>query len=401
MLIQYTQSKKLSFITIAFLILGLSILSAMPAQAGEKFIGPKGGEIYAGNNSYLIIPAGALGDEAAALEALDNAIALLEDQYAYIDGLSTVKNHPSGEWAWVGCKSIARSRSKSVKKYSNSAKTEHTKGRAEDAWEDANKALTRLDYLRTYVADSRADAKIGIIAHDKIQQQNDQIEQELTFAGSQLGKEIEAESDRVVITIDDAATVSGLNTALSLIDSQYTYIKQLSKKDDGSGEWATSTRRASTYNKNKWVGIKVKWALNEHNMGDSEDTLDKTGDALDKLDELDAYIDSCVNVGKMGSVARDKIRAYSDEIRATLEEVISLHYATLVFEFGPHGTEFLVSAELVVPWDNILCNDGLFWYSEDDGETLDLIDIDFFIDEVNETVDFFIDHFSIYYYRRR
>ena len=83
---QSTNYRKFSFyITIVSLVLGLSFLSTMPAQAITEFIGPEGGEINAGHDSYLIVPEGAMGDLAAALNALDNAIALLEDQYAYID----------------------------------------------------------------------------------------------------------------------------------------------------------------------------------------------------------------------------------------------------------------------------------------------------------------------------
>ncbi|MBC8232719.1 hypothetical protein H8E77_24485 [bacterium] len=84
-----------------------------------------------------------------------------------------------------------------------------------------------------------------------------------------------------------------------------------------------------------------------------------------------------------------------------LELVESLHYETLVFEFGPEGTEFLIPTELVIPWEEIEYNDGLFWYSGDDGEIIDLIDMEYFIDDVNETVHFLIDHFSSYYYPRR
>ena len=115
MFIQNTNHKKFSkkfsfYITIAFLILGLSILSTM---AGEKLIGPGGGGIHAGYESSLIVPEGALtdetliatdsfeeiitsdGDEATILSELNTAISLLDSQRAYINGLSTKKNHPS------------------------------------------------------------------------------------------------------------------------------------------------------------------------------------------------------------------------------------------------------------------------------------------------------------------
>jgi len=283
MLMQNTYRKKLCFfITIAFLILGLSVLSTMPAQAApvKKFIGPKGGEMDAHHNSYFIVPEGGLGDEAAFLDALDNAIALLEIQYAYIDGLSTVEDDPSGEWVKAGrTKDSTLKKSKAAKDKSNKSKQKHQEDKAQDAWKEAKNALKELDKLRERVEELLEDSKMGAIAHDNIQSQSDQIELELTVAESQSGKEIQADSFEDVITFDDET----------------------------------------------------------------------------------------INV--------------------------------LVFEFYPNGTEFLVSAELVVPWDEIIYHDVLFWYSED-GELIELIDLDYFIDDENETVIFFINHFSHYYYRR-
>ena len=61
----------------------------------------------------------------------------------------------------------------------------------------------------------------------------------------------------------------------------------------------------------------------------------------------------------------------------------------------------LVPAELVVPWDEIIYSDALFWYSGDGGEVVNVIDLGYWIDDVNETVHFFIFHFSQYYYNRR
>ncbi|MBC8235768.1 hypothetical protein H8E77_39980 [bacterium] len=98
--------------TISLLILSL-MLTSLTAQASPnlEFIGPEGGDINAKHNSYLLVPEGALGDLTAALDALDNAIALLETQYAYIDGLSTVIDDPSGEWVKGTTKSYVRSKS--------------------------------------------------------------------------------------------------------------------------------------------------------------------------------------------------------------------------------------------------------------------------------------------------
>jgi ribosomal protein L17 len=402
MLLQNTHFKRLSFTTIAFLI-GLSFLFTISAQAApvKKFIGPEGGEMDCHHNSYLIVPAGAIGDESIALEALDNAILLLEDQYVYIDTLSIVENDPSGEWVKSGDKGSTRNKSEDAKDKSKESKQKRLDNRAKDSWDKANDALTKLDELRIHIAKLLADSKMGAVAHDNIQQQSDPIEQELVFAESQLGEELIADSFEIVIALDSEMILADLNNALALLDSQWVYIDGLSIViDDPSGEWAKDGDRKSTLGKNEDVKDEVIKALDKHNQENDEDALKETRDALAKLDELAEHIDKLVTEGKMGSVARDNIRAYSDDIRIALESVEYLHYETLLFEFGPEGTEFIVPAELVVPWEEILYNDALFWYSAD-GEVIDLIDLDYIIDEVAETVHFIINHFSYYYYSRR
>ncbi|MBC8232717.1 hypothetical protein H8E77_24475 [bacterium] len=106
MLVQQ-QQPKLRYITIVFLIIGLSFLSTVsvwgkPPKGG---IGPEGGTVDVGHDSYLIIPAGALVEEvnitadsfdcaipidsAGIVAALNQALSLLDSQYAYIQQLPT------------------------------------------------------------------------------------------------------------------------------------------------------------------------------------------------------------------------------------------------------------------------------------------------------------------------
>ncbi|MFQ6043035.1 MAG: hypothetical protein ACE5PV_19450, partial [Candidatus Poribacteria bacterium] len=363
MFIQNTGEQKLNLITIAFLILGISVLVSISVQAKpvKKFIGPEGGEMDCHNNSYLIVPEGALGDESTAIEAIDNAIALLEDQYVYINALSTVENDPSGEWVKNKDKNPTLDKSKEVKDKSNEVKQKRHEGKAKEAWDKANDALTKLDELRIHLANLLTDGKISSISYDKIQAQNDQIELELAFAETELGEELQSDSSNVIITLDDDIILADLNTTLSLLDSQHDYIDRLSTVvDDPSGEWVKNKDKNPTCDKSKKVKDEVIKALEKHNEENDEDALKETRDALEKLDELAGHIDKLVIEGKMGSVARDNIRAYSDDIRISLESVESLHYETLLFEFGPEGTEFMVPAELVVPWDEILYSDALF-----------------------------------------
>jgi len=105
-------------------------------------------------------------------------------------------------------------------------------------------------------------------------------------------------------------------------------------------------------------------------------------------------------IQNLGKGARDNIRAYNDDIREALKSVEFLHYEVLACEFGPSDTEFLIPAQLVIPLDEILYNDELFWYSSD-GEVIEPIELDYFVDYENKTVHLLIDQFSQYYYPRR
>ena len=388
MLIQKAHNNKLSFIAIAFLMLGLSVLWTTPGQAApvKKFISPEGGKIDF-NNSELVIPPGALGTEATALEGLENAMALLETQYDYIDSLP---KDPEPSEEWVKDQGPTRGKSKDVKKESQEAKKKIPEGRWEDAKEKANRALLRLDEFRTFLAELLTEGKIGGIAYEQIQQQNEQIEAELVFADSQMGKELQADSDTDVYTLNDASEISDLlNTSLSVLDDQSSYISQLGDIDD----------QGATLDKCQKAKGKVAEALQKHSEGDEKGTVKKSLDAVKKLDKLDKDIDKLVADGNIGSAAGDTIKAYSDEDRLMLQSIDSCQL--LVFEFGPCGTTFNVSAELVIPWDEIIYNDGLFYYSAGSSDVIDLIDMDYWIDDENETVHFFIDHFSEYYYPRR
>ncbi len=284
MLIQKIDYKKLGYyITIAFLVLGLSVLSTMSAQAGkptkQNLIGPEGGTVDAGNNSYLLIP--------------ENA--LLEPT------------------------------------------------------------------------------------------------------------EIQAASLGSAVATEPALIVDELIMALTLLYEQYDYVSELPGSDDGSGEWAKHGAkwqiRGKVSNVEEWT-MKL---LISHDAGDGWESLYNIRRAFKSWDELDTDVNALMNTTqtKMGLAACEKVLIYSDQVRPHLETVDSLYYGTLNFEFGPHGTEFLIPAELVIPWIEISISDELFWYSGDSGETIDIFGMDYWIDDVNETVHFFIYHFSQYYFSRR
>nr|MBC8235762.1 hypothetical protein [bacterium] len=234
----------------------------------------------------------------------------------------------------------------------------------------------------------------------RMQQHNAQIYPELVFAERQMGEELQADSDEIVYTLNDGSEISDLlNTILSILDAQSSYISQLANADDGSGEYVQADEKDAILDKCQKAKDKAAEALQKHSEGDEKGTVKKSLDAVKKLDKLDKQVDKLIADGDMGSAAGDTIKAYSDDARMMLQSIDSCQL--LVFEFGPCGTEFNVSAELVIPFDKIIYNDGLFYYSDGGSDVIDLIDMDYWIDDENETVHFFIDHFSEYYYPRR
>ncbi|MBC8232716.1 hypothetical protein H8E77_24470 [bacterium] len=140
--------------------------------------------------------------------------------------------------------------------------------------------------------------------------------------------------------------------------------------------------------------------LENHNADDGWDALTTLYADFLLLDDFAATLIELLNDSDIGPVASATLQNYNDQVRSQLETVDQLYVSTLTFEFSPHGLEFLIPAELVVPCSQVCISDDLFFYS-DDGEIVEPTEIDYFIDDVNETYHFLIDHFSSYYYPRR
>ncbi len=191
-------------------------------------------------------------------------------------------------------KNSLRGQNKDVQKEIDKVKEKRIERDGEDALRYAEDALEELDYLRTKLSRlSEKDASPSVRA--EIEAQIDQIEQQLEFAKSQLGKELEADSDEVVIAMDDAAVVSGLENALSILGEQYAYIDQLAKQDDGSGEWVNNGEKIGILSDVEYIEYQVTNALDYYNYDWNQWALDEIRDALDDLDELDEDVDGLGN----------------------------------------------------------------------------------------------------------
>ncbi len=86
--------------------------------------------------------------------------------------------------------------------------------------------------------------------------------------------------------------------------------------------------------------------------------------------------------------------------RITKSEYENETYSFLEFSFGPTGAEFSPAAILIVPFNQISESDLMILYQPED-EPINLIDLEYEIDDENEVVRFYIPGFSYYYYRRR
>ncbi len=86
--------------------------------------------------------------------------------------------------------------------------------------------------------------------------------------------------------------------------------------------------------------------------------------------------------------------------RITQSEYENETYRFLEFSFGPSEAEFPSAAILIVPFNQISESDLIILYQFED-EPIDIIDLEYEIDDESEVVRFYIPGFSYYYFRRR
>ena len=193
-----------------------------------------------------------------------------------------------------------------------------------------------------------------------------------------------------------------LTEAYTLASEQYLYTNALPGSDDGSGEWAKNGTKNNIRGQVANVMEDLAGALEAHQLDEHRETLRQFARTEEALDELDSRIESLVtsNQPKMGLPACSKIQDSSDFTRVLVEDAKRLYSSTLLFEFGPHGTQFLVPVELVVPMSEVEISSEVAWYSGDCGNTIEVSETHYFIEPANQNIHFLIEHFSQYYYRR-
>ncbi len=120
------------------------------------------------------------------------------------------------------------------------------------------------------------------------------------------------------------------------------------------------------------------------------------------IDEVEAELDSLTaEAGEELVVAQEvlglniSVKSYQTELEYQGET-----YSFLVFKGNPSGTKFSPAAMLIIPFDKILASDFMILH-ESQGEPINLIDLEYDIDDENEVVIFYIPGFSYYYIHRR
>jgi hypothetical protein len=211
---------------------------------------------------------------------------------------------------------------------------------------------------------------------------------------------IQAASFDAAVVENPAAVVETLNEQIALLASLSAYLQPLPKTDDGSGEWINSVDKRKMVSQISNAIEQINQVLEAHSAGDGWGALDKLYLAFRFLDDFAANLNQALQNNDIGYQAYLMVQADINQSSLLLQTVDDLYHSTLTFELSPHGTEFLLPADLVMPFKEISIADESFWYSTD-GELIDVIQMDYFIDEVNETVHFLIPHFSYYYYPRR
>ena len=390
--------------------IALVLVCAVSAQAGQKieFIGPEGNSMYLDYRSQFTVLPSALGDVNMAIEAINDAMTSLAELEKSVDELVEVINEPSGKWAKEGQKKKTKDKSKKSEDKLIKTTEEISEGRLEDAWEEANKALDEINDLREVISKAVGKGEMGTEVQELLEQQVDTIEATIQSVKHQLGEYISAEVQETLIPFEETVVLDTLNQALSELEEQLGYIDGLSTlENDPSGEWVNSKGKKDALKKCQELVDKVLEALEKHAEGDIKDVPSKVKDTLKKTADLEKKINELVDKGKMGSIAQAKLQESIDALYPPFELLAylyhsdgSLYYRTLLYVFGPHGTEFKVNAQLIVPWDEVLCTNGLFWYSGDCGGNVDPTEMSYFIDEENEMVVFLISHFSQYYFHR-
>jgi len=216
------------------------------------------------------------------------------------------------------------------------------------------------------------------------------LTEEITISANSLGSGIATNPGEIEQNLQDAIT---------LIKDQGNYIKALPKKDDGSGVWIKTNAKNWMANRNSFILEQANGALSEHQTHNGWEALRTILHSLEQVNDFEWNL--VFQPDEVGPTAKTELLAMCAQIRSALQQADALYEGTLLFEFAPHGTQFLIAAKLVVPLEEVNISDDFAWYSAGATDSAEIMPTDYFVDEVEGTVHYLVNHFSIYYYRRR
>ena len=210
---------------------------------------------------------------------------------------------------------------------------------------------------------------------------------------------ISANSSASAIALDPGKIEQHLQNAITLIKHQANYINALPRKDNGSGAWITKNVKNWLAHRNDYILEHANNALSGHQAHNGWEALLEISRSLGQVDDFEWDVD--FQSGQVGPTARTELLEMCAQIRSELQQADALYEGTLLFEFAPHGTQFLIAAELVVPLEAVNISNEFAWYSGDGGASIEITATDYFVDEAEGTVHYLVNHFSQYYYQRR
>jgi len=198
------------------------------------------------------------------------------------------------------------------------------------------------------------------------------------------------------------------------------YVSELETQGENSDEWINSTSK-------KWVlynigKVKIDKAIKEAVKEEYKDATEKVSEAISKLNEVEECVGDLLDDIKISELAADNIIECNGLARETLYATISKpdfllgteitvepfhctvevegkEYTVLVYECNPTGLVFNEPVPLEVPFALLKGNKEpiAVLYSQD-GEEIEEADIDYDIDRDEETITFYVPHFTVWFH---
>ena len=208
------------------------------------------------------------------------------------------------------------------------------------------------------------------------------------------------------------------NKAKKILADGEVYVSKLRAKGKHPRKWIIEGEKGEVLDRIKEANEEIDGAIGEIKTKKFQPAIEKIKEALEKLGEVDDYIDGLIAGEEIAGKTVDDIKDYNEAARERLESAISRPYCLLgteitvnrvpndkylTYEFGTNGLIFNYGVPFEVPF-YLLGGDGvniskktkLFIFYSQDGKKEKKIKIDYDIDLDRNVVTFYIPHFTYY-----